>query len=313
MNIYIQKFGILQEYVICNPETGESLSILPEYGANLHKLVLRKNKELFTIINSANTDAEIFENKYYSSAILFPWPNRIIDGKYHFKGLDYHLTINEPELNNAIHGLVFDKKFEVISQFSNSEFATLQLCYDYQGDNFGYPFAFKLAVEYKLSLDTGFSMKFTIENRSQVELPFGLGWHPYFQIEGDSTEDWEIQIPATHKFISNERMIPVKKESIIANTLINLKETTINNVFLLEKNNYDLINLHSFKSDLNLIFWQQAGDKQFNYSIIYVLPEYNRIAIEPLTCNTNAFNSGDGLNLLAAGAMYEIECGIYLD
>ncbi len=36
--------------------------------------------------------------------ILFPFPNRIRDGKYNFGGKDYNLPLNDPAKKNAIHG-----------------------------------------------------------------------------------------------------------------------------------------------------------------------------------------------------------------
>src|SRR5947209_7195429 len=38
--------------------------------------------------------------------LLLPWPNRIRDGKYSFRGSAYRLPLTEPERGNAIHGLV---------------------------------------------------------------------------------------------------------------------------------------------------------------------------------------------------------------
>src|SRR5690349_9771338 len=40
-----------------------------------------------------------------SGAVLVPWPNRIRHGRYRFGGEQYQLSLTEPELNNAIHGL----------------------------------------------------------------------------------------------------------------------------------------------------------------------------------------------------------------
>ena len=38
--------------------------------------------------------------------LLVPWPNRIQDGQYEFEGTSHQLPLTEPELGNAIHGLV---------------------------------------------------------------------------------------------------------------------------------------------------------------------------------------------------------------
>lgn len=38
-------------------------------------------------------------------AALLPWPNRIEDGRYEFRGQSYQLALTEPERLHAIHGL----------------------------------------------------------------------------------------------------------------------------------------------------------------------------------------------------------------
>src|SRR5262245_22954030 len=38
--------------------------------------------------------------------VLAPWPNRLEDGAYAFEGRSGQAALNEPELGNAIHGLV---------------------------------------------------------------------------------------------------------------------------------------------------------------------------------------------------------------
>ena len=38
--------------------------------------------------------------------VLIPWPNRLQDGPYEFDGRRHQLPLTEPELSNAIHGLV---------------------------------------------------------------------------------------------------------------------------------------------------------------------------------------------------------------
>ena len=43
----------------------------------------------------------------YRGIIAAPWPNRIADGKYTFRGADYRVPVNEVERDCALHGLVF--------------------------------------------------------------------------------------------------------------------------------------------------------------------------------------------------------------
>jgi aldose 1-epimerase len=48
--------------------------------------------------------------------------------------------------------------------------------------------------------------------------------------------------------------------------------------------------------------------------VIFTPPDENRdcIAIEPMSCNTNAFNNGDGLTILEPGEKFKGKYGVSL-
>ncbi|MNY57496.1 hypothetical protein D3C86_1937160 [compost metagenome] len=46
---------------------------------------------------------------------------------------------------------------------------------------------------------------------------------------------------------------------------------------------------------------QEAGEGKFNYLVVYTPPARDCVAIEALTANVDAFNTGEGLNILAPG------------
>ena len=52
----------------------------------------------------------------FASSVLFPFANRIAKGEYTFGGHTYHLKRGGVDPNNAIHGLIYNKTFEVIHQ-----------------------------------------------------------------------------------------------------------------------------------------------------------------------------------------------------
>src|SRR5689334_25261365 len=39
-------------------------------------------------------------------AVLVPWPNRVEDGSYDFDGVSHQLSLTEPKMWTAIHGLL---------------------------------------------------------------------------------------------------------------------------------------------------------------------------------------------------------------
>lgn len=64
----------------------------------------------------------------YASSILFPFANRIEAGKYTFQEKEQQLPCNESS-KNALHGLVYNKKFELIEKQENSNYCSVTICY----------------------------------------------------------------------------------------------------------------------------------------------------------------------------------------
>jgi len=42
---------------------------------------------------------------WYRGATLAPWPNRVVDGRYTFAGVERRLALTEPDRGHALHGL----------------------------------------------------------------------------------------------------------------------------------------------------------------------------------------------------------------
>ena len=69
-----------------------------------------------------------FENKLpasYQGCVLFPFPNRLENGRYKFNGKKYQLPINEIDRNNQLHGFVNIYKFNCLKKSKSS--ITLEL------------------------------------------------------------------------------------------------------------------------------------------------------------------------------------------
>jgi aldose 1-epimerase len=313
MKITKEAFGRFTEYVLTNQESGEALYVIPEYGGIIRKMTLQKGGHFHKIIDCGDTEEQILGDKVaYPSAHLFPWANRIRDGKYEFQGTHYQLPINEIPLNNAIHGLVAFAKFEVVQEEINENEAILTIKYIYEGKEQGYPYPFDLEIKHIFSSDDGLLMTYTIKNTGKTDMPMVLGWHPYFKIDDEKANDWQISIPTKHKYLSDEQMIPKGHEAIDLKELKSIRDGQLDNVFRIESSVRSITQLNSPTKNLTLNVWQDAQKDQFLYTVVYIPPTRNRIAIEPMTGNTDAFNSGDGLLVLESENSLILNCGVYL-
>ena len=131
----------------------------------------------------------------YSGVTLFPWPNRIHGGVWNYKGEKFKLSVNDVQQNAALHGLVYQERFDWVQE--NSSACTLSLELE---PSEGYPFSSLLRVTFVL--DQG-ELKVTQEviNLGSTVLPFAIGFHPYFLTAEDSHFEsplFEFQLTEVH-------------------------------------------------------------------------------------------------------------------
>lgn len=116
----------------------------------------------------------------YSGVTLFPWPNRILGGTWKHQGKTLSLSVNDVQQNAALHGLVYQERFDWVQESPNVCTLSLEL-----KPTEGYPFRSLLRVTYELDQA---ELKVTQEvvNLGEEDLPFAIGFHPYFLASEDS-------------------------------------------------------------------------------------------------------------------------------
>ena len=277
------------EIKISNPSTGDFAIIDSNIGASLIEL----NLAGLSLIDLPGSSSHPLENNpYHPSALLTPWVNRVRNGNYSFKGKNYQLPINEPALGNAIHGLLARVPFSVIEQSDSS----VILQHVYQGEEPNYPFPFTFRFLYTLEKG-GLSLTFEAQNTGNSAMPFACGWHPYFQFPETSIEDLEIKFQPLSRFISDSQMIPLKEEDLHGKELFKFGSEKIDHVFRLIPQALHRTEFINKKHQKTLILEQSS--MQFPFLVVFQPEGYTSVAIEPMTANTDAFNTGDGLIELA--------------
>lgn len=118
--------------------------------------------------------------------VLFPHVGRLPGGCYTWRGGTYRLPL---------HGFAKESAFAVEARTQTS--VALTLCDD-AATRAQYPFAFLLRVEYALAGES-LCVCFTVENRGDGPMPFGLGAHPGFRVplrEGLKLSDYALRFGA---------------------------------------------------------------------------------------------------------------------
>lgn len=294
--------------------SGEYVTIIPEYGGKINELVLNKNEKNYSILYGSTNYSDFMTSigKTFQGAKLIPFPNRINNGHYYFKGIKYQLPINEPEKHHSIHGFLFDKKMNILEKKVHDDRVLITMEYIYEGDMTGYPFIFELQIVYCLDSDNGFKCTTKITNIDKKSIPVGDGWHPYFKTEG-KVDDLMLELPSSKKVEIDANMIPTGKMEIFRkfstpSKIGNMEfDTTL---YLGDKEGRNSTFIYDTRNDLKINIWQETGKGKYNYLQIFIPPNRESIAIEPMTCNINAFNNNDGLIVLEPGESFLASYGV---
>jgi aldose 1-epimerase len=247
--------------------------------------------------------------------VLAPWPNRLDRGEYRFEGRDGRAALNEPELQNAIHGLVRWLPWQTASKAPDAVGLTCVL-----HPQPGYPWRLDLQVEYRLDA-TGLTVCVLARNDSDGSAPFGIGFHPYLTV-GMAIDGAMLQIPATRCLVTDARALPIGSEAVAGTDRDFARPRPIGSLRL-DTGYVDLVRESDGRARAFLARPDQTRriglwvDSLFRYLMVYTgdtLASVSRrrcaVAIEPMTCPPNALRSGTDLLRIEPGHVVEGRWGL---
>jgi aldose 1-epimerase len=244
----------------------------------------------------------------YRGAVLAPWPNRVVDGTYEYEGVEYQLALTEPDRGHALHGLVAWQDFSVVSE----EPSTVMLTTTVPPQD-GYPFRIALVIRYALS-DRGLTISLEATNTGPDAAPFGASIHPYLCAGPGVVDDWSLQLPAASVLtVTPDRLIPQEVQAVteVADQFDFRRERVIADTFL----DHAFTDLSPdpdgrFSARLTdatgqgvVMRWGEDCRWVQVHTADLPAPKPSRIglAVEPMTCPPDAFNSAQDLVVLPPG------------
>ncbi len=134
--------------------------------------------------------------------ILFPFPNRIRDGRFAWEGKDYQLPGNDHIQKHAIHGFACRRAWRVVGQGADVSGAWLTGVFRASVDATDcaglWPSDYEIRVTYRLGANR-LRVTAEVSNPDKVALPFGLGYHPYYRlpfVPGVAPAECKVSVPA---------------------------------------------------------------------------------------------------------------------
>ena len=233
--------------------------------------------------------------------IMLPWCNRISDGGFYSDGVFYPLAPNREGDALPLHGNAFQQVWKVKQQSD----ATVTLVLE---SSVLEPFHYLAEVCYQLE-GAELTVKLSVENLSDMPLPYGFGLHPWFIQEPDTL----LKTSTEAVILTDEAQLPVK--SVL---LDEVPEWDFRVGRLLPKDGFD----HCFSgwNRQALIRWPSRGlqlsiqaDEALPYCHIYSRNnKADFFCFEPVSHALNAHNWPDRslslLKILNQGESFSSEC-----
>lgn len=297
--IEVSSFGKLEKLTFFNTQSGNRFSVLPDFGGVVSELIFQGT----SVLDGYEHAKELLDPKWKKSGILFPFPNRLSDGKYEWQNKVYQFPINDPSTGNALHGLSKEQAMAVKEMHAEENLAAVTLTHVENGASPAYPFPFTLSVTYKMEEPTHFTVEMHFRNDGDVAIPVGLGWHPYFQLS-EKIDTVQMQLPLCEWIKFDERKLPTgsRQPYLEFSTLMPVGDMEVDNCLdvsnvIATPENSIVVTLQGERGTLR--YWQETGSGKFNFLQIFIPEHRKSIGVEPMTCMTDGFNTGEGLIVLA--------------
>ncbi|NIL81558.1 aldose 1-epimerase family protein [Rhodococcoides kroppenstedtii] len=242
--------------------------------------------------------------------VLAPWPNRTRDGEFAFGGTTHRLEITEAARNNASHGLVRRRDWDVVDRTDSSVTHAIEV-----GGEPGWPFPLRLTVRHALA-DDGLTVTHTATNLGDTEAPFGLGVHAFARAGDAPLDECTLHLSAGVRLpLDPERNLPAGGPVPVAGTDADFATPRRLAGVWLDTPFSALVPDADGRSRQYLmppdgpatVVWTDA---QFPWVQVFTAdpahdqayPDRGRaLAIEPMTCPPDALNSGVDLVVLTPG------------
>ena len=286
-------------------------------------------------------DAEASLPGAWQGKTLVPWPNRIVGARYAYRGQEYPVPCNEPETGSALHGLVGWADFQVVATSTGDEGAGDDAVGDAPSSvaleltlpgSYAYPWSLQVDVRFALDARAGLTVAATTtclgagapaapdavgapeSDGLLAPAPYGVSFHPYLT-RSVPLDECVLQVPAARVLDVDERMAPAAERDV-AGTDWDWRAgrpvgtiSTDNAYTGLPQGPWEA-RLTGGEAGSTVVLSAEAPWVQ-----VYTAEHLGRrgVAVEPMTCPPDAFNSGRDLVELEVGRSHSFSYSLRED
>jgi aldose 1-epimerase len=300
--------------------TGSGAAVWPAHGFNCYRwhVPVEGERELLF------TNPQFFDEERPTRGgipVLFPFPNRIRDGRFAWAGKEYQLPLGDPAGKNAIHGFACRKPWRVVDQGADE--ASAWVTGEFQGavdspeTRDQWPADYRLRLTCRLASNR-LRLEALVENPDQVPLPFGLGYHPYFRVPLMSDEETYVHVPAQSYWELQDSLPNGIRDAAQGMRDLTkprpLHELQLDDVLTdldteVQSGTDSLCRRGQIESRGGALRVQLLASPAFREVVAFTPPHRQAVCLEPYTCTTDAINLQQrgvnaGLRVLAPGEQW---------
>jgi aldose 1-epimerase len=245
---------------------------------------------------------------------LVPWPNRIRDGRYRHAGKDRQLALTEPANGNAIHGLTRWVNW----QPATVERSRVTMALDLHPQP-GWPGTLAVTVDVALT-DAGLTVTTTATNTGSTSVPYGTGAHPYLTLGSAVVDGMQVAVPGGRYAVPDDRGIPVDPRPVDGTPYDFRAGRTVGDLVLdtaftdIAADDDGIWRVRLTENGSAVTLWGDVSSypwlQLFTGDTLAAGDARRGLAVEPMTCGPDAFNTGEGLVVLEPGDTHTARWGI---
>lgn len=253
-----------------------TVTIAPERGAIACTFQVGPTRVLFM---DEDTLRDPTKNVRGGVPVLFPTPGKLEGDAWSYGGQRGSMKQ---------HGFARNQPWRVTEQGAASAVLTLESHAETRAQ---FPWDFTFDMTFSVAGPT-LRLEQRITNRSASPMPYGVGFHPYFQVADADKGKTRIATTATRAFDN------VTKQTI-----------SLSGIDLVQKE-VDLHLLDHGSTECALVgpagTITLRGSAEYTHWVVWTLAGRDFVCLEPWTCPGNAINTGDRLLALAPGATHSL-------
>lgn len=249
--------------------------INPADGMTLCKIIVGKHTVVDWHLERCRAGAT------YGVPVLYPTPNRVANGAFTFEGQRYPMS-----MHGMANHMAFELQESCVTEDEVQVVGTLEFS---EGTEAYAKFPFKsvLTMSVTITYDS-VKVSYTVENKEDKALPYGIALHPFFMKLGKSLCK-----------TSAKSLMEMTEEKLPTGELIDIKGTLYDLSEYIDVESVQLDHVYTGIEEVPQaeILYPKIGlkvelesSKEFTHLVVFTPANQNFFCIENQSCSTNAHN-----------------------